>query len=471
MLENSTFQIAGTRRGEDGGTLHFRFEFVVPQYSEGVTPEKMELHSADALPEMAPVWPGSAAYFDHVPQSQPLPDSLPGFNQIGSGYRVNVEGSVSYKVRAEVPGMGAGWKSLWMGKMDNDVVVPVTNLIGKGISTDQVQWHSMRHRDEVRSLRLLPSHAEGRLSFKERTRSIFKKSALPSLGLTMTFQAPQTLFIDAADGDPLPFFLSIARTGATVGDGISRTTSAVGASPSNDNSALDDKGSISDSGSFYDIPTPKVYLTRLSVTLVAHSQVRTNPSTQRYMDPGQAESFSEHAIFEYRYQKQNEGDRRIELPLSEIGSSSSTSHAGYPGGEKSAELGSRPAPGGSQWSVGEQLGINHAMLRALGPSIVPDFATPNFARSYLVQWEVRVECCGEEVIWRSIKEGGLGISIQRQGVGAAGNLGDAGIVDLPVPAYGDGRGLVPGMETLNVNNVVAGASGEQLPSYERKPTY
>ena len=438
MLENSTFQIAGTRRGEDGGTLHFLFEFIIPEYSEGVSPEKMEAHSADALPEVAGVWPGSVAYFDNVPMSQRLPDSLPGFNQIGTGYRVNVEGSVSYKVRAEVPGMGAGWKSLWMGKMDSDVVVPVVNLSARGGSADQVQWHSMNHRDAVRSLRLLPSHAEGRLSFKERTRSIFKKSALPALGLTMNFQAPQTLFIDAVDEDPLPFFLSIARTSSAVKDGISRTTSAATGSSSNDTSGLDDKASVSDSGDVYDIPTPKVYLTRLSVTLVAHNQVRTNPSTQRYMDPGQAESFAEHVIFEYRYQKQNEGDRKIELPLAEADSSSSTSNAGYLGREKSGELGARPVTGGTQWSVGEQLGVNHGMLRALGPSIVPDFATPNLARSYLLQWEVRVECCGEEVIWRSIKEGGLGVSIQRQGAGAAGNLGDAGVVE-PVPAYGDAQ--------------------------------
>ena len=489
MLSNSTFQIAGTRRGEDGGTLHWPFEFAIPEYSEGVSPEKMELHSADALPEWGG-WPGSAAYFDNVPFSQPLPDSLPAFNQIGTGYRVNVEGSVSYKVRVEVPGMGAGWKSLWIGKMDSDVVVPVVNLSSRrDMTTEQVRWQEMRFVGYVRTLRLLPTHAEGRLSFKERTRSIFKKSALPSLGVTITFHAPQTLFIDAADDDPLPFLLSIARTRSAPGADTSRTTSAAGGSLSSDTQILGEKDSVSESGENHDIPVPQVYLTRLSVTLVAHSQVRTNLSTKRYMDPGEAETFAEHEIFEYRYQKANEGDRKIELPLSQTDagpSSSSPSNTGFLGHAKSAELGSRPSTGQTQWSIGEQLGVNHAMLRALGPSIVPDFTTPNLARSYLLQWEVRVECCGEEVSWRSIKEGGLGVSIQRQGVGAAGNLGDAGVVDAPVPAYGDARpaysyyggggarqsggdgveGLVPRMANLNVNNVVAGVSGEQLPSYE-----
>ena len=68
------------------------------------------------------------------------------------------------------------------------------------------------------------------------------------------------------------------------------------------------------------------------------------------------------------------------------------------------------------------------------------------------------------------------MSIRRQGSGDASNLGDAGVVE-PVPAYGDaqqgysyyGDGVgnpLPQMGGLNVNNVVAGASGEQLPSYE-----
>ena len=489
VLENSTFEIAGSRRGEDGGVLHFPFEFMVPAYAEGVSPEKMQLHSADALPPSG-TWPGTAAYFDHEPMSQPLPDSLPNFHLIGMISRISLDGSVTYKVRAEVPNLGAGWKSLWIGKLDEDVFLPVRNLHHRREIVEQIQWHSQSFREEVRTLRLLPTHADGNLSFRERTRSIFKKSALPSLGLEMTFSAPQTLFLDGPEQDPLPFFLSASRTTSGAGDSLSPTTVS-----------LDDKNSVSESGEAYDIPTPKVYLNRLAVTLMSHSQIRTNPSTRRYMDPGEAEGFAEYEIFEYKYQKE-EGSK-IELPLS---SCSNTTPA-YPPekvglhsptvtqtltGSSSATSGT-----GQQWSAGESLGVNHAMLQALGAGVVPDFATPNLARTYLLQWEVRVEVCGEEVKWDSRKgEGGLWVRLQRKGGGSGGGddddaenmplpvyqgqdqgqgMGDSG-QQLPTPQYDstgqeppnayagnrEAGGLVPGMQALNVS---AGASGEQLPSY------
>ena len=463
-LRDPSFEIATSRRGEDGGSLRWEFELTVPQCAEGVSPEMINEHKADVLPPDG-LWPGTAAYFNLLPNGQPLPDSLGMFNGIGLSPRITVSGSITYKVKAEVPNLGAGWKSLWIGKMDEEVFIPVVNntpttATGRAFT----QWRSIQFDDEVRTLRLLPSHAEGSLSFRERTRSIFKKAALPRLNLSITFTAPDTLYLDAPSTDPLPFFLAISRRRRPLLDNTD-----YGEKPAEDDDAADD-----------DIPTPKITLSRLSISVVARSQVRTNPQTQSRLDPGDAECFSEYALFEYRYR--SGGGDKLELPVLEEASNNNTN--GFPRDEKSslgpgftptASAGNSNSTGES-FPIGTALNVTHSLLQKLGPEIVPGFATPNLVRTYLLQWDARLDVCGEELRWESRKVmGGLGVRLQRGS--DSGSTGDV----MATPAYdavggshieeqnvmGDRDGLVSGLDGVRIDGPSTQAvGGEQLPSYD-----
>ena len=410
LLVSPTFEVADSHRGEDGGTLKFPFELTIPEFAEAVGPDLVELHRAEVLTS-GRVWPATAAYFDQDPQSQPLPDVLPNFHTMGTFPGSAVDGSVIYKVRAEVPNLGADWQRLWIGKMEQDAFLAVVNLkrLPSTVAEGPVQWRDLKFKCDVRTLKLLPNHAESHLSILERTRGIFNKSALPSLELELAFSAPRTLFIDAADQLSLPFFLSVCRTNSHASE-----------DPSLNTLGLDEKhNEISESVDPYTVTTPKVYLDRMRVILVAHSEVRTNPHTRRYMDPGENQAFQEHEIFDYKHNAK--AGERVEIPLIDPLNAARSSRGSF--NEKGSSQVSSSKP--MQFNIGEQLGITHELLRNIPRSydIVPDFATPNLVRKYFLQWDIRLDVCGEEVRWSAEREEqGLGVRVERGGSGGAENV-------------------------------------------------
>jgi hypothetical protein len=54
-----------------------------------------------------------------------------------------------------------------------------------------------------------------------------------------------------------------------------------------------------------------------------------------------------------------------------------------------------------------------------GGGLTGEFLTPNVLRRWGVEWDVRLECAGEEIRWRSesTEGGGLGVRILRGGGG------------------------------------------------------
>ncbi|KAI9880129.1 MAG: hypothetical protein M1823_006764, partial [Watsoniomyces obsoletus] len=268
--------------------------------------------------------------------------------------------------------MSASWKSLWIGKMDQDVCIPVINPNSSpSVASLLGRYYSLSTTTEIRTLRLLPTRTDGHLSFRDRTRSIFKKSALPSLGLKLTFSAPQTLFLDAEDSQVLPLLLKISQIAST-GD------TAAGDSTSIDRKAgdLDKKHpfppttavsrsnpkSLSDTNLADDsphIPTPKILLSRLTVYLVARSQVRSNPASRfrLYMDPGYAESYQEYELFDYKHR---EKDTPIEIPVVEDDDTPSPDSEFI-----STAAGTSDNPNSPSWPLGEKLNLTHAHLKTL----------------------------------------------------------------------------------------------------------
>ena len=211
-LANPAFQAPASRRGEDGGTLSWEFQVPIPSYPEPLHPEVINELDGDTF-QMAGPFPASFGY-DPAMQCLPLPDAMMTFS-CTAGPSTSISGSTRYVLHAEVPGLSSGFKSLWIGNKDTEVDVPVLNQ-GLNLNAAPIRWNKLAYEETIRTLRLLPSHTDAKLSFREKTRNIFQKSSLPSMDFRLSFTAPDILLLDRPTEPPMPFSLNIQRCSAPV---------------------------------------------------------------------------------------------------------------------------------------------------------------------------------------------------------------------------------------------------------------
>lgn len=354
-LTSPSYQPPASRRGEDGGTLTWHFQMEIPERIEPVHPDLVKTYKGDIFqPDNEKGFPGSLEF-----QYQPLPDSLPHFSS-SRGPSKDIYGGLQYLLNAEVVGLPAGIKGLWIGNKDVEYEIQVRNS-GPHVPM-QIQWQTLTEDTTVRSLLLLPSHSDGHLTFREKTRSIFKKSSLPSIELALTFSMPETLLLDLPAAEELPFRINVRR---------------VADLPKN--TKIPDEKESRESN----IPNPEVFLKKLELSLVAINTVRTPGIV-----PGSGVLGSRWAKGPTHHHEVAERSacfcsckpKRKEEPMCEID------------------------VGHGWFDIGARLNVCAGDLAQLAEvpryGLVEDFTTPNLSRRYRLDWDIRLEIAGKEVKWK-----------------------------------------------------------------------
>ncbi|ETN46484.1 uncharacterized protein HMPREF1541_00669 [Cyphellophora europaea CBS 101466] len=441
-LDNPTFSPPLSRRGEDGGILIFPYSFRIPTHAEPQDPYSTESRGAQVLNPSGP-FPGTLGYdppgYEQPPL--PLPDSCDNFyTRIDS--RFQAEASVRYTIHAICPQLKAGASRLWMGEVDEKADINIINPVS--LPAQLIQWKRLAHEDAIRTLRLLPFHQTNRLSFRENVRSVFKKDRLPWCSFRMTMAAPDILWLDRPSDQPLPISLSIERIGSGEGSASSHRASSTsdagppsplpakaGASPPDNKNSLSpypSHQSPSPSPAL-EFPTPPIYLKRLTLNLITTTLLRgSDPKPTSY--GGQTyEAVGASPIWEWRADKAN--------PMIEL-------HANG--------IDTATAP----FELGRELGITWAALHRAAAAkyfggLQSEFVVPNLHRSFGIDWELRLECAGEEFRWESPAEfgGGFGLRALR---------GDG------TPSDVDGGGRGPQVQALPPMQFQRGPLAGQLDS-------
>lgn len=452
-LTSSSFQPAASRRGEDGGTLHFPFSVHIPTHAEPVPPNVTEVHRGDVL-GYSDMFPGTLGYDPpHAVQPpMPLPDTMLDFrDDVTNSYRVDAKAQVRYTLRAEAPGLSSPSK-LWMGDAEEDCDIAVFNPVSFP-TAPLVNYNQMCYDETIRTMRLLPSHGkEHRLSFRENMRSVFKKDKLPFMTLRLGMSVPDTLWLDSPADAPLPIFLNVQRLLASLGE---IDPSASGSkSRSRSRSRGDDEAPVPPTDLNWDnkapnaksaylappnqlpqqlpdgIPDPEVHLTRLTLTLTAHTSLRGNHPSPSSIGGQTMQAATSVRIFEWRASKSSPQIPLVLLPTQ------STPPPPPPISNPASSTGNNS----DVWlNIGTTLNLTTAHLHSAGQasgvgansdgSLQGAFLLPNLAREWSVSWEVRVEVAGEEVRWRSEDEegggggGGVGVRLLRGDGGFAGQQG------------------------------------------------
>ncbi|KIV89285.1 hypothetical protein PV10_08863 [Exophiala mesophila] len=400
ILDQSTFQIAASRRGEDGGTLVFPFEFRIPTHSEPQPPPSIDSHNSNCF-QPSGCFPGSLGYDPphKVPPPQPLPDTMNSFSD-SQFSNESATASVRYTLRATVPDLSGGARKLFgvLGPAESVVDLPLYNPAGP--PQNPIQPQHLAYEDVVRSLRLLPSHQTTKLSFREQMRSVMKKDRLPWLAVGITFQAPEVLWLDLPPDTTLPFAINVRRLAGGIGEttGLPPPTSPLPA-PVNDPYEKDEKGRRLEKvpppeNSHPDyVPTPQIFLKRLRVNLVAHTALRGGEDRFNGYGPRHFDSLIAVPMFEF---KASRSTPQIEVAVSD-----------------------------SEWlDIGAVLGVTYQHLTSAATEsgiggITGEFLIPNIWRRWGIDWDMRFECADKEIRWQSETPygGGLGVQFWRgQGV-------------------------------------------------------
>ena len=367
--------------GEDIA-LDFPFEIRVPTHSEPQPPDSLQGHVCEPFAESG-CFPGSLGYLPpgQVPDPQPLPDSLVNFDDtVNESSEVNTNGTadVLYTMHATVPELPGS--SRWIfgssGPPETTINVPLVNPVS--LPPRPIVYKTLGQQDTVRTLRLLPSNNDKRLSFRDNMRSIFKKDRLPWLTLGLVFKGPELLFLDQSPGTTLPFSFGVRRLAGGVGDvtGPSQLT-------------YDENGRPLDPNHIDHVPTPPVFLKSLKLKLVSHTVLRGGYDRLSGYGPRRFEVVTPVTFFKY---KASSSTPQIELSVGEH----TWTDLGQGLGAKLGDL----------VSVGSEPGLG---------GITGEFLTPNVWKRWGVEWDVRVVCADEELHWESDTAfgGGLGIRFLR----------------------------------------------------------
>jgi Arrestin (or S-antigen), N-terminal domain len=134
----------------------------------------------------------------------PLP---PNFTHSNSGYYSSYECYVEYKLEATMtrpPGSSKFFAS------DMKVGLPLGLLPHRNVEYPSLELKSMQGHFTARTLRLLPEKADAKLSMKEKMRSTFKKSELPSASFSLKIDFPTQIY----PGGPFNLKVSMKHTGS-----------------------------------------------------------------------------------------------------------------------------------------------------------------------------------------------------------------------------------------------------------------
>lgn len=398
VLDQSAFQIAASRRGEDGGTLSFPFEFRIPTHSEPQPPPSLDSYNSNCF-QASGCFPGSLGYDPphKIPPPQPLPDTV---NNFDDNHMTNERGtaSVRYTLRATVPQLSGGTRKLFgvLGPAESVVDIPLYNPAGP--PQNPIQYQHLAYEDVVRTLRLLPSHQTTKLSFREQMRSVMKKDRLPWFAVVITFQAPDILWLDRPPDTTLPFAVNVRRLAGGVGDATGPPPSPLPI-PRIQSNEKDEKGRPLDHAQHSDnnhpdyVPTPPVFLKRLQVNLVAHTALRGGDDRFSGFGPKHFDGLTTVPLFEF---KASRSTPQVEVAVSD-----------------------------SEWlDLGAVLGVTYRHLESAAAEsgiggLTGEFLTPNIWRRWGIDWDMRLECADKEIRWQSETSygGGLGVQFWRgQGI-------------------------------------------------------
>lgn len=374
-LDNATFSPPASRRGEDGGILTFPFSFQVPEYAEPLTEPVIKEHNAHIF---RPTGPFPATLGHDPPGSFQVPPRLPDtvpelYARFDSHFSATA--SVRYTLHAECPELKAGASRLWQGNVDEQVDLPISNPT-TSLPAQPVQWKRLAHEDAVRSLRLLPSHQDGRLTFRENMRSFFKKDRLPWCRFRMTIQMPDLLWLDRPDDQPLPILLNVRRVAC--GTGAERRKSDAGSTSTTDqplsptlekaglrNGADEKKASLVDPEE-EDMPTPPLYLKAVQLSYVSYTALR-GADERINKNGGKTWNMLQTATF-CDWEETDKKQRRVEVPV-----------------------------GPDTWfDLGSNLGITWGTWKTVCQSskfggMQGEFRLANLIRSFGMEWDIKME--------------------------------------------------------------------------------
>lgn len=376
-LDNPSFSPPASRRGEDGGILTFPFSFRIPTHAEPQDPATTEAHRANVFTPRD-CFPGSVGYDPpgRVPPPVPLPDSIPELTA-HYDYQVKVQASIRYTLHVECPELKAGASRLWMGSVDESVDLDIINPAT--LAPHAVQWMSLSFEDTIRTFNLFPEDQRPKLGFRDRMSSVFKKDRLPWCAFHLALQAPSTLWLDGPNDAPLPLHLLVRRVASGAGASAERRKSDASSQQqqpsSTDGSSYTSKGQEKLSPSTNptapndpSILTPPLHITSFTLRVSYNMALRgaeASPSSWG----GRTYELTDHAnVCDWAAGKKQP---RVEVPLSD--------HE-------------------DRWlDLGRELGITYGHMKAAAANdarfggLQGDFATPNLARRFGLEWCLKVE--------------------------------------------------------------------------------
>ena len=437
ILTKPAFKSAPSRRGEDGGTLTFPFQFLIPKHAEGVPRALTEVEHGPRDDE----FPGSVGYDqpDRKCPPFPLPDTMKEFHAYtANASETTARATVRYTIQAKPPGLSSVSK-LWMEKAEDQCDILIFNPVSFPYTPPQVRYKTLRYMQTVRSMRLLASHKDqNHLSFRENMRRVFKKDKLPYRTLGLSLAVPDTLLWDVPGEQPLSIFINIQRLASGV---IDAETDNVDVKSSQLSSRSDSKsphllpyddtkrdkqshtyapanskekhhylgplsqlpGPTLDSGPLEAIPNPDIHLSRLTLNLVSHTSLRGSEPNTKIRSGMTYECHTSALLYAFRPRR---GDAAYLVPIR-----SPLSVSLHPSSQNS----SKTTASDGWLDLGPLLGITHGHLHTIGQhaksigmntdgSLQGEFVTPNLRRSWGLEWDLRVvaRLGGEkkEVRWR-----------------------------------------------------------------------
>ena len=296
-------------------------------------------------------------------QPHPLPDS---FVYSHSGFPADFEGRVEYTLVASLT-RPSGSILFSPKNLETSTTIQLKSFRPRVIRdlTSHLQTHKSTHT--MSNLRLLPSNADRKLSFLEKTRSVLNSSTIPTCTFQVVSTMPRYVSPTSDLADTFPFSIVVSRLKL----------------PQSDKTAVNSN----------DIPTPAVKLTAFSLWLRARTQLRDN---------GKA-AMDQTIDYEDRLFNATRSGLDIDVPIFDAGiepASAVTSEPSSPttpnsssdlkSPSKSPDLKGRPSL--PSLELGKTLNIR------LEPDVLPpDFSTYNIYRSYTLGFKLKLEALGESM--------------------------------------------------------------------------
>jgi hypothetical protein len=327
LAENTVYQ---------PGTYSWPFSFRVPNHAEQVSTATLSTLNLEADEfQSLPPWKGSG----EPPQYHRLPESLEYSDHASGNLHVD-EANIEYKLVSKLIHDKASYH-LFSGNQEAMVDLTLRH-------PPEIANLGLEERSQdciIKSLRVLPEHADGHLSFREKTHSLFHKADLPAVAFKVAISFPRAIPLPSKTGgisETLPFSISLTRV-KVQSVSASGTSQLLG----------------------QDIPTPRVTLKKLRLRLVATTCVRDSGINQSAHSVAPEETFD---LFD-ESMKCGAGRENIDIPSS-----------------------------GAWVDLGHELGISFQTLKEKHQyGLVPTFSTYNISRGYTLEFKVELSCVEEEM--------------------------------------------------------------------------